>query len=79
MALSGKMLMLFPEDIIAKQIKVIGTKKDFPTKDFKEHWGWDYSFTVCKCGNILHAQKSYCKCCKGKVYYTIKCECKKPY
>jgi hypothetical protein len=60
-------------------IKVLGSKKDFPAKDFGRKKGWDYSITVCTCGNLLYAQKSYCKCCKGTIGYTVKCDCPHPY
>ena len=58
--------------------KVFGLNKDFPMKDYGKKRGWDYSFTVCTCGNILYADKTYCKACKGKVWGTVKCSCKKP-
>lgn len=59
-------------------IVIFGNKKDFPREDYLKKNGWDYSLTICKCGNILYADKTYCKECKGKQWSTIECTCKIP-
>jgi hypothetical protein len=65
----------WPLDTITAKIKVTGSNKDYPPKDFGKKKGWHWSILLdSKTGRIIHCQKSYCKTCKEKFWYTVPSE-----